>query len=120
MHLNVRPHVSIYENSVLYNSSNAQLAGKVVHIATVDGEAILTFAPTKTYQSIVVSTSELANDESYMIYVGESATGDQQDGIKVNGTYNGGREVYEFTVSSIVTGNAMMGGMMPGGRPNRP
>jgi hypothetical protein len=52
------------------------------------GEDILTFSPSKQYQSIVLSSPELADGASYEVYVGGSSTGTQYT---------------RFTISEIVT-----------------
>ena len=41
-----------------------------MHIAAEDGEEILTFLPTKEYQSSVLSSPELENGVTYVVYTG--------------------------------------------------
>ncbi len=51
-----------------------QAAGTMLHIETAAGEDVLTFLPTKEYQSVLVSSPELQNGESYVVYTGESSS----------------------------------------------
>ncbi|MCX6032493.1 MAG: carbohydrate-binding domain-containing protein [Chloroflexi bacterium] len=118
------PDTSSTQYSLIYNFASAQAAGTLVHIETKDGKALLTFAPAKTYQSIVISSPEIKNGSTYVVYSGGRATGTVADSLYSDGTYTAGTQVASYTISSIVTGaGAGMGGM-PGGRggtrPTRP
>lgn len=107
--------------SVLQMLPATQAAGTVVHIESADGEEIVTFSPTKSYETIVVSSPELENGATYRVYTGGSSTGTPTDGLYTDGTYSGGTQVASFTISGIVTGESTgMGGPGGGGRPARP
>ena len=99
-----------------YLCSSSQAAGTLVSIETKDGKTLLTFAPTKTYQSIVVSSPEIKNGSTCVVYSGGRSTGTVADSLYSGVTYTAGTQVASYTISSIVTGaGAGMGGM-PGGR----
>jgi hypothetical protein len=91
------------QSSVLINYNAVQPAGTIVHIQNSAGESILTFAPTKSYQSIALSSPELASGETYTIYTGGSATGTATNGWYQDGGYTPGAEYTQFTVSAVVT-----------------
>jgi len=74
-----------------------QSAGQLVSIIDNDGAELLTFAPEKNYQSLVFSSPQLTNEDSYDLYFGGSATGPQEDGLYQSGTYSGGTLTYTFT-----------------------
>ena len=103
--------------SVLYNFDTEQAAGTLIHVESTSGEDILTFSPAKTYQSILFSTAELQNGETYTIYAGGSATGSETNGLYTEGAYTPGTEVVSLAISSMVTGGGAWGGMMGGGMP---
>lgn len=77
---------------------------------------MLTFVPTKTYQSVVLCSPELEMGEIYHIYPGGSSTGTVIDGLYSGGSYSGGTEVTTFTVTGTVTyaGSSAIGSMGPG------
>jgi hypothetical protein len=106
------PSTSSTQYSVMHNFASVQTAGTMVHIESEDGEEILTFVPTKEYQSVVFSSPELENEVTYIVYTGGNSTGTVIDGLYSDGTYIAGTEITSFTISSIVTG-ARGGG--PGG-----
>jgi hypothetical protein len=87
----------------------------MVHIGTEDGEEILTFVPTKAYQSVVLSSPELKNGSTYVGYSGGSSTGTVTDGLYSGGTYTAGTQITSFPISSIVTSVGSSGGGFPGG-----
>jgi len=101
--------------SVLNNYSSSQSAETMIHIADQNGTGILTFVPTKTYQSLLFSSPDLAYGSSYTIYAGGASTGTETDGLYTGGTYTPGTQVTTFTISSMVT--TIGGG---GGPPPRP
>jgi hypothetical protein len=109
------PSADSTQYSVLQILNNVQAAGTIVHIETVSGEDVLTFVPTKEYQSVVFSSPELQEGESYVVYTGGSSTGTAVDGLITDGDYTAGAQVANFTIASIVTGDE--GGMFPGGGP---
>jgi hypothetical protein len=77
---------------------------------------VLTFVPTKSYQSVVLCSPELEMGETYLLYSGGSSTGTVADGLYTGGSYSGGTEVTPFTVSGTVTyaGSSAIGSMGPG------
>lgn len=112
--------------TVLETLPSVQAAGTMVHIKSEDGEEILTFVPTKEFQTVVISSPELANGSTYTVYLGGSATGTVADGLYADGVYTPGSQVSSFTITSIVTGGGGQmggpggGGPGGGGRPSRP
>lgn len=97
------PDGSSSQNSVLINFNTTQQAGTLVHIQNSAGENILTFAPTKNFQSIALSSPELVAGEAYTVYSGGSASGTVSDGWYQNGIYTEGTEYTSFTIANVVT-----------------
>lgn len=103
--------------SMLVNLTSSQQAGTLVNIADASGNSVLTFSPAKTYQSVLLSSPELEQGETYTLSLGGTSTGSSEDGLYTTGTYNGGTEYTTVTLSGVVTtsGTGGMGGGMPGG-----
>jgi hypothetical protein len=97
------PSTSSTQYAVRYNFASQQAAGTIVHVETQDGQEVLTFAPTKAYQSVVLSSPELKNGETYVLYTGGSSSGTVADSLYAGGTYTAGTQVASFTISSVVT-----------------
>lgn len=119
------PSQSSRQYSVMYNFQSAQPAGTLARIETADGREVLTFAPFKSFQSVVFSSPELQNGGQYVIYIGGNSTGSAADGLYTGGSYSGGSQVETFTISGITTLLGAQGGFGPGGgggpgRPPRP
>ncbi|MGD8457123.1 MAG: carbohydrate-binding domain-containing protein [Anaerolineales bacterium] len=110
------PSESSSQLSVLYVFDTIQAAGKMLHIESQSGDEILTFSPTKEYQAVVVSSPQLNNGNTYLVYTGGDSNGIETDGLWTDGIYNTGTEVSSFTISSVVTfAGTASGGF--GGRP---
>lgn len=101
--------------SVIHNFNNVQAAGTLVHIQDASGNDVLTFAPTKEYQSVLLSSPTLQGGASYTLYVGGTASGDMLDGLYSNTTYAPGTEIASFTLTNMTTQSGVAGGMMGGG-----
>jgi hypothetical protein len=115
------PSTTSTQYSVMYNFASAQAAGTMVHIESESGEDLLTFVPTKQYQSVLLSSPELENGSTYIVYSGGSSTGTATDGLYSGGTYTGGSQVASLTITSMVTGGGSAAGGFPGGgRGGRP
>lgn len=118
------PDTSSSQNSVIHNFASMQAAGTIFHVESESGENILTFEPTKDYQSVVVSSPELKDGETYSIFTGGSSSGTLTDGLYLGGIYTPGTLVASFAVSSNVISSGEAGGRFPtgpgGNRPARP
>jgi len=101
--------------AVLYNYDSAQSAGTLISIMNQSGESILTFAPSKEYQSVLFSSADIQNGATYTLTSGGSASGTAQDGLYENATVSGADPVTSFTISNIVTSLGTASNMMGGG-----
>ena len=97
------PDTSSTQYSLAVAFSNTLSAGTPVSIQSSIGETVLTFVPSKTYQSIIFSSPELVGGETYTIYQNGSATGTVTDGLYADETYSGGTAYTSLTLSSITT-----------------
>ncbi|MGQ8873247.1 carbohydrate-binding domain-containing protein [Paenibacillus sp. TSA_86.1] len=91
------------QNTIVMTFPETQKAGTLVHVQDSKGNNILTFAPVKDYQNVVVSSPDLAKDGSYVIFSGGTSTGKSVDGLYTGGTYSGGTQVVAFQSTSNVT-----------------
>ena len=73
--------------SLLVIFDQAQTAGTIVHIQSADGTDVLTFAPTKQFQSVVLSSADLEKGQTYTVFLGGTATGTITDGVYSGGSY---------------------------------
>ncbi len=83
--------------SILYNLSTAVEANQVVTLTDTDGNKLVSFVPSKNYQSVVISSPDLKQGATYQLTCGDQS--------------------YEVTLSSISTsaGEQGTGGFGQGG-----
>lgn len=74
--------------SVVFNTT--QPAGTVVRVEASDGEAVLTFASSKPFQSLVLSNPSLESGATYDVLVGGTAAGESLGGLYLDGSYSAG------------------------------
>ncbi len=117
------PSTSSTQNSISLTLTS-QEAGTLVHIQSEDGEDVLTFAPSKTFASVVVCSPEIKKGSTYTAYTGGSSTGTATNGLYYHGTYTAGTKIGSSKVSDVVTSIVQDGasvgrnnGGMPGGNP---
>ncbi len=114
------PSESSSQNSVFIKYSQIQKAGTLVNIADNSGNNIITFAPKKDYQTILVSSPDITIDSTYQLYTGGTSTGTENNGLFTEGIYESGTKLTDFTVSKSImsiteTGEEVTGGtLMPG------
>lgn len=89
--------------SISMTFPQTQQAGTIVHLEDSEGKTILTFAPSKAYQSVVIGSPDLKEKGSYTLYSGGSSTGSETDGLYTDGEYEGGTKIVEFEITSSVT-----------------
>jgi len=91
------------QQSVLMTFPSALEAGTMVRLEDSEGNAIATVAPAKTFQSIMISSPDLKQGNTYTIYTGGSSTGTETMGLYDGGEYMGGTKVVNFEITSNVT-----------------
>lgn len=109
------PSSSSSQASVLIKFTSSYSGGTLFNLQTEDGTEIVTFEPSKTYQSIVVSTPEMAVGTTYNAYSGGSHSGTEEDGLYSDGTYSSGSLYTSYSQSSISTTVGSSGGGGGGG-----
>jgi trimeric autotransporter adhesin len=97
------PSTSSTQRSVLVKTATSLSASTLFHIQDASGNNIITFQPVRSYFSVVVSSSSLANGATYSVYTGGTCTGTNNNGLYTGGTYSGGTLKNKFTISSMVT-----------------
>lgn len=116
------------QNSLSVVFTETQAAGTAVNIADASGKSILTFTPSKQFQTIVVSAPGLKQSSSYTVSTGGENSDTNEDGYAASGTYSGGTQLTKVTLSSARTVISSTGeettlsemGGMGGGGGNRP
>jgi len=78
------PSNSSTQNTININLTS-QEANTIVNIQSESGENIITFAPSKTYQSVVVCSPNIKTNEKYSVYIGGSSSGNSTDGLYTDG-----------------------------------
>ncbi|MDN4494345.1 carbohydrate-binding domain-containing protein [Ureibacillus aquaedulcis] len=91
------------QQSIMMTFTETQAAGTVLQLEDSNGESVLTFAPDKDYQSVVISSPQLKKDASYTLSSGGKATGTESDGLFTEANYEGGTNEVDFTISDTVT-----------------
>ena len=123
------------QKTVAITFTSSQEANSLVNLQDESGNTILSFAPSKVYQSVIISSPLLQEGKTYSFSYGGSMSGEAIDGLYQTGTYTGGTKVTDFTISDTITylseegvttggsGFGPGGDMQPGGnhqgRPNR-
>ncbi len=109
--------------SMMLVYSATQPAGTLAHIESAGGEDVVTFSPSKMYESALFSSPGLVKGATYTVYSGGSSTGTLTDGLYSGGKYTPGTQVTGLTLSGVVTTYGSSGGMQggmnggPGGTP---
>ena len=109
---------------ILNLNLTSQEANTIVNIKSSDGKNILTYAPSKNYSSVIVSTPDIKDNTRYTVSVGGTAKGEARDGLYSDGNYSGGTDIGSETTSSTITNitqegastNSMGGHGSQGGR----
>lgn len=113
------------QNTLVMTFPETQKAGTLVRVQDSKGTNIVTFAPAKNYQNVVISSPDLTKDASYVIYSGGTSTGKAVDGLYTGGTYSGGTKFVTFQSTSnvtwvnesgVTTARSGMGGFGGGGK----
>ncbi|OMD38111.1 carbohydrate-binding domain-containing protein [Paenibacillus odorifer] len=91
------------QHAISMTFPQTQKAGTLVHLEDSEGNTILTFAPSKDYQSVVISSPELKDGGSYTLYSGGTSTDSEVNGLYTDGDYTGGTQIVAFEITSNIT-----------------
>jgi len=97
------PSDSSSQYSIIMTYPQMQKAGTLVSLSDDAGKEIVTFVPTKDYQTVVISSPELKKGSSYTLYSGGKSTGTEKNGLYTGGAYEGGTKITSFTIEDLVT-----------------
>lgn len=115
------------QKTVAMTFANNQEANSVVAVLDESGNLVMSFAPSKTYQSVIISSPSLEAGKTYSFSYGGTISEAGTDGLNEVGTYTGGIKVTDFTISDVITylsesgvttgtnGFHQQGGMRPNG-----
>ncbi|TCK92697.1 uncharacterized protein DUF4353 [Natranaerovirga hydrolytica] len=97
------PSDSSTQNAISVTFSTVQEANTLINVQDSQGHSILTFAPEKNFQNVVISTEALVETESYTVYIGGTVSGEDTNGLYTNESYENGKEYVSFTLSDTIT-----------------
>jgi len=84
------PSSSSSQSSLLVSFNSLLSANTMVHVEDSSGNNLLSFVPTKEYQSLVYSSTQLTSGSSYRVYYGGNDSGNQEEGLYTEGSYTAG------------------------------
>jgi len=105
--------------ALMVNYPERQTSGTQLTLVDAGGNTIASFAPWKDYQSVVISTPDLAVGGNYTLYSGGSVEGADTYSFST-GSYTAGTQVEQITLEQIITtsGSAAFGPGQTGGDMN--
>lgn len=113
------PSPSSTQASIFVGLNQTTPASTLIHLQTSSGQSLLTYSPSKQYQSLLISCPELELGENYSLFADGSSSGEIDNNLYLNGEYQPGTELAQLTLTSSVTTygtNAGFGGPgFPGG-----
>lgn len=97
------PSASSTQPSIFIGLNQSLPASTLIYLQTSSGQSLLTYAPAKEYQSVLISSPDLQVGESYSLFTGGSSSGEIENNLYLNGEYQPGTELTELKLESIVT-----------------
>ena len=102
------------QGAVMITFDQTYSAGETIALTDRDGNPIVVFKPEKSFNSIVVSSPQMQEGETYLVYAGGQADTDSCGFASDN--YTPGELLYEITLSQLVmNAGSVSSGMQPGG-----
>lgn len=107
--------------SFMYTLSSTANAGDSIAVTDSSGKVIISFMPSKQYNSIVVSSPNFSIGSSYTVTIGGSVTDCDENGYTDSGELSDGKNSFSVEISSVSNSYGSsdgMGGNM-GGKSDR-
>lgn len=103
------------EQPSLFTTDLSLTQGDVIQIANSNNEVIFTFELQEDSQSLVYSSADLVEGETYTISMIDGLTGEANNGIYDTADYYSGTVLAELEATTEQEATGMGGGQMPGG-----
>ena len=104
------------QNSVSATFDSTYSGGTSITLADESGNIIVSYAPSKSFNNIVISSPSISGGNTYTFYADGTVSGTADEyGLYTEGTVSGGTEIGSFTaeyITSFVGTQSMMGGGM--------
>lgn len=105
------------QGTTLVRSGGSFAAGTLMSICDENGNVILAFRSTKSFNGALFSAPELEKGKTYTFYMNADVQGLDENGFAHNTTQTGGEECGTVTLDDYISGqgSGMPGGGRPGG-----
>lgn len=90
------------QNAIMMTFPETLEADTMVYVTDSNGEVVTAVTPEKQYQTLVLSSPDLEQGETYTIYTGGEVTGEAGDGYYEKATAENGTEVVKFSLNSAM------------------
>lgn len=91
------------QNSVLMTFSEILDANTIIHIEDSNKNNIVNFKTQEKFQSILFSSSDFKDGETYSLYIDGNIVGESVNGLYNNEQYTEGKKITDFTITKRVT-----------------
>lgn len=110
------PNENSAQNTAVITLDTYQDGGTLVTLCNSDGNEVISFAPLKSFNSVIISSDAILSGETYTIYIGGTSTAANDHGLYTVGGYSSdGAETGSFTAESTLSFIGKSGGMNFGG-----
>ncbi|WP_104164844.1 carbohydrate-binding domain-containing protein [Cryobacterium sp. N22] len=109
----VSPDAGSAQSFVAVSLDSVQAAGTTVQLVNSAGDVVVAFESIKDFQSVVFSSDEVVDGESYSVYVGGTASGQMAAGVYSDGDYASAANTSSATAGVAATGTMGGGGGGP-------
>ncbi len=103
--------------AIFLGLNQAFSASTLINLQNSSGQSLLTYSPSKQFQSVLISSPDLELGETYSIYTDGSSSGEIENNLYLNGEYQPGTQLTQLTVDSTVTTYGTTAGPGGGGFP---
>lgn len=90
------------QNSIMMTFSETEEANTTIYVTDSSDNVVTAVAPEKQYQTVVISSADLKQDETYTIYTGGELSGEVTDGYTEDTSVENGSKIVEFTLNSTM------------------
>jgi len=110
---------SAENQGAIYTTFDTQNAGTSIALCSSDGKVIVSFTPTKSYQSAVITAPNIKKGASYKVVAGAKINNIDKNGFAQNTTKQNGNNVAEITMTDWLYKESMSGFHGGGGMTRR-
>ena len=90
------------QTTLVYNTLSTRSSGTLISLLDEDGQIVVAFRSTKSFQAVIISSPELDHTTTYTLAINGTITGELENGYYASGTLTNYQTISTFILDDVI------------------